>query len=103
MDGEPLGTAVVYANKLRKHVLDINQHDSRNITIVLKTQIGSMAFTGTHAPHAGSKEKREKETQTQEKINYYEQLRKIQEQYGKGANIQCTSRRTHNRTICLYA
>ena len=60
--------AVIYNNKHEKHLLDVNQHDSRNITIALKTQIGSMALTGTPAPHGGTKDETNKPKQTEEKI-----------------------------------
>ena len=50
IDGEPSGTAVVYNSKREKHLLDVNQHDSRGMTVALKTQTWAMAFTG-HMHH----------------------------------------------------
>ena len=77
IDGDPLGSAAIYNNKtIGKYLLDVEQHDSRNISVVLKTQIGRMIFTGTHAPYAGSKEKQLQEKQTIEKQKYYDNLKK---------------------------
>jgi len=87
-DGDPLGTAAIYnIPKIEKYLLDIEQHDSRNISVTLKTQIGKMTFTGTHAPHAGPKDKNLREKHTEEKHKYYDKLRKINEKYGKGPDI----------------
>ena len=87
IDGEALGMAIIYESKLEKYITDINQHDGRNMTISFKTTLGNISFTGTHAPHAGSKETKLQEKQTQEKIKYYQKLREIDDMYGKSPDI----------------
>jgi len=60
--GEPLGAAVVYNNKHEKHLLDVNRHDSRNITLALKTQTWCMAFTGHVRDTQGVKKNKQCQT-----------------------------------------
>ena len=87
-DGDPLGTAAIYnTERIEKYLLDVEQFDSRNISVVLKTQIGKMTFTCTHSPQAGTKDKNLQEKQTLEKQKYYDNLRKIHEKYGRGPDI----------------
>jgi len=88
IDIEPLGAAAIYNNqRIEKYLLDVERHDSRNISVVLQTHIGRMTFTGVHAPHAGTKDKKLMEIQAEQKHKYYDELRQIHQKYGRSADI----------------
>ncbi len=42
----------MFSKDLLPYVLDVDREDSRNITLTLKTDIGMLSFTSTHAPHS---------------------------------------------------
>ena len=73
LDAERLGMGVIYSNKIKPFIIDVNQHDNRNITIEIRGKNNLMAFTGTHAPHAGCSELI--------KDKYYDQITNIHENY----------------------
>ena len=79
LDAEKLGSAVIYNEQVKKSVVDCLQHNERNITLTLKTNIGNINLSGTHAPHAEATEK--------EKDEYYNDLDHYHTLYGKGPNI----------------
>jgi len=70
---------VVYKNKLEKFQKDVVQHSNRHISIIFKSSISEVTFTGSHAPHAWAP--------PTVKDNYYKELDDIKNSAAKGCNI----------------
>ena len=67
--------AVVYNTEIKETIVDVIQHDNRNITITTRMHGLLANITGSHAPHAHASQK--------QKHKFYDQLRKFADQFGK--------------------